>query len=85
MVPESDSSTLDLGRQYTIGEECYPEIVTLGGFLKILEDMKTRYLLSYQVEGALQEGWHELEVDVTGDRADEVRARTGYTVTAARN
>jgi len=38
MVPESDNSTLDLGRQYTIGEECYPEIVTLGGFLKIIED-----------------------------------------------
>jgi predicted nucleotide-binding protein (sugar kinase/HSP70/actin superfamily) len=38
MVPESDSSTLNLGRQYTIGEECYPEIVTLGGFLKILEE-----------------------------------------------
>jgi len=38
MVPESDDTTLDLGRQYTIGEECYPEIVTLGGFLKIVED-----------------------------------------------
>lgn len=40
MVPESDATTLDLGRQYTIGEECYPEIVTLGGFLKIVEDPK---------------------------------------------
>ncbi|UCF63458.1 MAG: hypothetical protein JSW33_12970 [bacterium] len=40
MVPESDPTTLDLGRQYTIGEECYPEIVTLGGFLKIVEDPK---------------------------------------------
>jgi predicted nucleotide-binding protein (sugar kinase/HSP70/actin superfamily) len=38
MVPESDSKTLELGRKYTIGEECYPEIVTLGGFMKIIED-----------------------------------------------
>ena len=38
IVPESDSTTLNLGRQYTIGEECYPEIVTLGGFLKIIEE-----------------------------------------------
>ena len=38
MVPESDSRTLELGRKYTIGEECYPEIVTLGGFMKIIED-----------------------------------------------
>ncbi len=37
MVPESDASTLALARQYTIGEECYPEIVTLGGFLKVLQ------------------------------------------------
>ena len=37
-VPESDDSTLELARKYTIGEECYPEIVTLGGFLKVVED-----------------------------------------------
>ena len=38
LVPESDNRTLELGRKYTIGEECYPEIVTLGGFLSIIED-----------------------------------------------
>ncbi len=37
MLPESDARTLELGRKYTIGEECYPEIVTLGGFLQVLE------------------------------------------------
>ncbi len=37
-VPESDDSTLELARKYTIGEECYPEIVTLGGFLKVVEN-----------------------------------------------
>lgn len=38
LVPDSDAHTLELARQYTIGEECYPEIVTLGGFLKVIED-----------------------------------------------
>lgn len=34
---ESDSRSMELARQYTIGEECYPEMVTLGSFLKVLE------------------------------------------------
>ena len=37
LVPESDASTLDLARQHTNGDECYPELVTLGGFLKVIE------------------------------------------------
>ncbi len=37
VLPESDEHSLDLAKQYTIGEECYPEIVTLGGFLKVIE------------------------------------------------
>ena len=37
LVPESDAHSIDLARQYTIGEECYPQIITLGSFLKILE------------------------------------------------
>ena len=37
LVPESDSYTNELARQYTIGEECYPQIVTLGSFLKVIE------------------------------------------------
>ena len=36
--PDLDAHSLDLARQYTIGEECYPEIVTLGGFLRVIED-----------------------------------------------
>ena len=40
LVPESDSYSNELARQYTIGEECYPQIVTLGGFLKLIEDEK---------------------------------------------
>lgn len=38
LVPDGDARSLDLARQYTIGEECYPEIVTLGAFLKIIEE-----------------------------------------------
>ncbi len=37
LVPESDAYSLDLARKSTIGEECYPEIVTIGNFLKIIE------------------------------------------------
>jgi predicted nucleotide-binding protein (sugar kinase/HSP70/actin superfamily) len=39
LVPESDEYSLDLAKQYTIGEECYPEIVTLGGFLKLINQI----------------------------------------------
>lgn len=38
IAPESDAHSLELARHYTIGEECYPEIVTLGSFLKVLEN-----------------------------------------------
>jgi len=35
--PDSDARTLLLGKKYTSGEECYPEIVTIGDFLKVTE------------------------------------------------
>jgi predicted nucleotide-binding protein (sugar kinase/HSP70/actin superfamily) len=38
LVPPGDARSLDLARQYTFGEECYPEIVTLGSFLKVIDD-----------------------------------------------
>jgi len=37
ILPEFDSRTLELGKQYTSGDECYPQQVTLGGCLKVLE------------------------------------------------
>jgi len=37
VVPESDDRTLQLGGLYTSGEECYPEKITLGDFLRIIE------------------------------------------------
>ncbi len=36
--PESDQRTLELGGQYTSGEECYPAKITLGDFLRIMDD-----------------------------------------------
>jgi len=35
-TPESNDETLELGGLYTSGEECYPEKVTLGDFLRII-------------------------------------------------
>jgi predicted nucleotide-binding protein (sugar kinase/HSP70/actin superfamily) len=35
--PDSDARTLLLGNKFTSGEECYPEIVTIGDFLKVTE------------------------------------------------
>lgn len=37
LVPEADQRTMELGYRYAGGEECLPEIVTLGNFLKVLE------------------------------------------------
>jgi predicted nucleotide-binding protein (sugar kinase/HSP70/actin superfamily) len=36
VTPESDERTLELGGLYTGGEECYPQKVTLGDFLRIV-------------------------------------------------
>jgi len=36
VTPESDDRTLELGGLYSSGEECYPQKVTLGDFLKII-------------------------------------------------
>lgn len=37
-VPESDDRSLSLGRSCCSGDECYPLIVTLGDFLRVLVD-----------------------------------------------
>jgi VWFA-related protein len=46
-------------------------------FLEILEEMKTRYVLTYSPPEPVREGWHELEVKVKRQGVD-VRARRGY-------
>jgi predicted nucleotide-binding protein (sugar kinase/HSP70/actin superfamily) len=37
VTPPSDDRTLELGGLYSSGEECYPEKVTLGDFLRIIK------------------------------------------------
>ncbi|MCF8096385.1 MAG: acyl-CoA dehydratase activase [Desulfarculaceae bacterium] len=40
VLPESDQRTLELGRRYTSGKECYPCALTTGDLLKLLMDEK---------------------------------------------
>lgn len=37
VIPPSDSRTLELGAKYTCGDECLPQKITLGDYLKVLE------------------------------------------------
>ncbi|HDL19414.1 MAG TPA: hypothetical protein ENH29_10195 [Bacteroidetes bacterium] len=51
LAPASNAHSLELARQYTNGEECYPQIVTLGVFLKVIEDenfdpQKTAFMMA---------------------------------------
>jgi predicted nucleotide-binding protein (sugar kinase/HSP70/actin superfamily) len=39
-IPDEDARTLELGAKYTSGDECYPQRIVLGAFLKLLEDDK---------------------------------------------
>lgn len=36
--PSADARTLELGSRYLSGDECLPEKITLGNFLKVIED-----------------------------------------------
>jgi VWFA-related protein len=50
----------------------------LGGvFLRVLEEFRQRYLLSYTPQGVSRDGWHRLDVRVKGRKAT-VKARPGY-------
>ena len=35
-IPNSDDTTIDLGRRYTNGKECYPAVLTTGDLLKLV-------------------------------------------------
>ncbi len=48
-------------------------------FLRILAEMRSRYLLCYGPSGGPREGWHRLKVKVKGHRGT-VRSRSGYFV-----
>jgi predicted nucleotide-binding protein (sugar kinase/HSP70/actin superfamily) len=38
VIAESDARTLELGSKYTSGDECYPQRVVMGDFMKLIED-----------------------------------------------
>ncbi len=46
-------------------------------FLRILDEFRQRYLVSYTPRGVSKQGWHRLEVRVKGRRAT-VKSRAGY-------
>jgi len=46
-------------------------------FLKILDEFRQRYLISYSPTGVANSGWHRLEVRVKGRRVT-VKSRAGY-------
>jgi hypothetical protein len=46
-------------------------------FVRILEEFRMRYLISYSPEGVSGAGWHRLDVRVKG-RGLTVKARPGY-------
>jgi VWFA-related protein len=46
-------------------------------FVRVLDEFRQRYLISYSPQGVPAEGWHPLTVTVKGRRAT-VKARAGY-------
>ena len=46
-------------------------------FRRVVEDIRSRYLLTYYPTGVSEEGWHDLDIKLENRKAD-VRARRGY-------
>ena len=46
-------------------------------FLRVLDEFRQRYVLSYTATGVAESGWHTIEVKLRG-QSGEVRARRGY-------
>ena len=46
-------------------------------FLKVLDEFRQRYVLTYTATGVPERGWHTIEVKLRG-QSGEVRARRGY-------
>lgn len=38
VTPDEDARTLELGGKYTSGDECYPQRIVLGDYMKLVED-----------------------------------------------
>ncbi|MFH0916315.1 MAG: hypothetical protein V1912_07705 [bacterium] len=41
VTPPEDARTLELGGKYTSGDECYPQRIVLGDYMKLLQDEST--------------------------------------------
>ena len=63
------------GRLWTAGASSDLEAT----FLRILSEMQSSYLLTYEPTGEGGEGWHRLQVKLEGNRG-KVRTRSGYFV-----
>ncbi|MGE3490250.1 MAG: VWA domain-containing protein [Vicinamibacterales bacterium] len=50
-------------------------------FVRVLEELRSRYLLTYYPTGVAREGWHDVKVTLKGARGDVI-ARPGYFVAA---
>lgn len=48
-------------------------------FVRVLEELRSRYLLTYYPTGVPREGWHDVKVTLKGARGDVI-ARPGYFV-----
>jgi predicted nucleotide-binding protein (sugar kinase/HSP70/actin superfamily) len=89
-TPPSDERTLELGAKYTSGDECYPAKVTVGDFVKIMEqpgfDAKRTTFLMATGEGPCRFGQYapflkKLLVELGHAEADVLSPSTehGYT------
>jgi hypothetical protein len=60
-------------------------LLELSQIKAIIEDIESRYLLSYQPKDVPKEGWHPLEVKLKKGKKGTVRARQGYMAVASSN
>ncbi len=53
--------------------------------MRVIEDIESRYLLSYQPKGVPKDGWHPLVVKLKRGKKGTIRARPGYMATVPQN
>jgi VWFA-related protein len=77
--PESSERFLEALADETGGRVFYAtDEAALGAtFLKVLDEFRQRYVLTYTATGVAEGGWHTIEVRLRG-QSGEVRARRGY-------
>lgn len=67
VLPPSDHHTVALGKKHTSGDECYPQAITLGGFLTVLQepgfDPKKAAFLMPQAGGPCRFGQYSVLIE----------------------